>query len=108
MPSRSSYLTRPEKEVPRLKSSRVAENSMYPSAGPRLGVFNIPTPDTNLMPPAPPNVAEVYMYMYMYTENHKLICISIYIHCQLNTQTHTTVIIMLCNVCLHMHVERVC
>ena len=58
MPSRSS-LTRPEKEVARLRRDRLAENSIYPSAGPRLGVFNLPGPDTRLMPPAPPNIAEV-------------------------------------------------
>ena len=34
---------------------------MYPSAGPRLGVFNVPGPQTTVMPPAPPNLAEVHV-----------------------------------------------
>ena len=58
MPARSP-LTRPEKEVARLKRDRLPENSIYPSAGPQLGVFNVPGPDTKLMPPVPPNLAEV-------------------------------------------------
>lgn len=52
-------LTRPEKEVAKLRRERLAENSIYPSAGPRLGVFSVPGPDTKVMPPAPPNLAEV-------------------------------------------------
>lgn len=58
-----SPLTRPEKEVAKLRRERLAENSIHPSAGPRLGVFSVPGPDTKVMPPAPPNLAEVYTCM---------------------------------------------
>jgi hypothetical protein len=57
LPPRSP-LTRPEKEVARLRRERLPENSIHPSAGPRLGVFSDPGPDTQLLPPAPPNLAE--------------------------------------------------
>ncbi|CAI7988538.1 28S ribosomal protein S31, mitochondrial [Geodia barretti] len=57
LPPRSP-LTRPEKEVARLRRERLPENSIHPSAGPRLGVFGDPGPDTQLLPPAPPNLAE--------------------------------------------------
>jgi hypothetical protein len=58
LPRRSNVLSRSEREVARLKRVRLPENSMYPSAGPRLGVFNVPGPQTTVMPPAPPNLAE--------------------------------------------------
>ena len=61
-----SSLTRPERETARLKSERLAKNSMYPSAGPRLGIFNVPGPDTKVMPPAPPNLAEVVYVCTIY------------------------------------------
>ena len=64
MPTRSP-LTRPEKEVARLRRERLPENSIYLTAGPRLRIFNKPGPETNLMPPAPPNLAEVLEYKYM-------------------------------------------
>ena len=61
LPRQSNVLSRSEREVARLKRERLPENSMYPSAGPRLGVFNVPGPQTTVMPPAPPNLAEVHV-----------------------------------------------
>ena len=66
-----SPLTRSEKEVARLRSERLPENSIFLSDGPRLRVFSEPGPDTQLLPPAPPNIAEVGIYnSHTHTHTH--------------------------------------